>query len=214
MNVFEFITKQFGSVVASLALFIFLAWSVYKAVKGDFFERKAKKREEHEFIKNYLIDLSGDNPPHPYLIESGAFAIFGKNTLNASELLYLFGLSNPTQSIKQYLLAARYMEHSESKKHRVKLRFKKEYTKSRRCFLKWWFTFGFIVFILFAVFSACAGYRLFEESKIVAMAIFVSYVPIFTVMAYWTLVEGSAITKGEFLIKEQMSQLKRKDFKR
>ena len=102
------------------------------------------------------------------------------------------------------------MEHSESKKHRVKLRFKKEFTKSKRCFLKWWFTFGFIVFILFAVFSAYAGYRLFEESKIVAMVLFVSYVPIFTVMAYWTLVEGSAITKGEFLIKEQIRQLKRK----
>ena len=85
---------EFFAKIAGVFLSIF---TLYKVFIDVVLARSSKRRDEYNFTKKYLEDLS-DSSTHPYILEKGFLALTGNN-LPVNEIKHLIDLENPTQAI-------------------------------------------------------------------------------------------------------------------
>ena len=86
----EDILKVVGALASVLA--------VYKVFVDVILAKSSKRREEYQFVKDYLDDLE-DKDSHPFLLEKGFFALTGDNH-TVDEIKYLLSFNNPGKAIK------------------------------------------------------------------------------------------------------------------
>jgi hypothetical protein len=71
--------------------------------------KRGRMREDYNFAKQFLDEVSSNPDIHPYLREKGYQAIAGDSELSADEIEYLLSLRNPQRALKDYVLGRQYL---------------------------------------------------------------------------------------------------------
>lgn len=133
---------KFLSLVAGI---IATAVSIHKGFAEAGINNQSRLREEFRFSKEF-IDLLNQSQSHPFLIEQGYLAIYGKR-LNANEIKHLLSFPNPSKILRDYTLAKYYLQYSDRE-----LQYKPKYrSKHRRDQTKKINLVGYSVFAVFAL---------------------------------------------------------------
>lgn len=83
-------------------------FAIYKILVDVILAKSSKRREEYQFVKDYLDDLE-DEESHPFLLEKGFFALTGDN-YSIDEIKYLLSFSNPGKVIKLRSSSGKFVE--------------------------------------------------------------------------------------------------------
>jgi hypothetical protein len=88
--------------------------------------RRGRMREDYNFAKQFLDEVSSNPQLHPYLREKGYQAIAGDSQLSADEIEYLLSLRNPQRALGDYVLGRKYLVVLPAESDQ-KIRFKAKY---------------------------------------------------------------------------------------
>ncbi|VVP88551.1 hypothetical protein PS938_01354 [Pseudomonas fluorescens] len=113
----ETIIKSLTAIIGVLGI----AKIIYEFSAGS----KLRLRDEYRFAKEFLCDINQTPKPHPLAIERGYYAIAGTSSIKASEIAHLISLAGPDKSLKDYVLARKYVVLSEQNH---KIEFRKKYS--------------------------------------------------------------------------------------
>ena len=190
-------------VILALAGIIGAGKIIYEIISGG----KSKLREEYKFAKEFLGDLSQDKELHPFVIEKGYQAIAGTTTVSSKEISYLLSLEKPVESIKDYVLSKKYLEHLNTNGN-LQITFTKKYRS------KWSRTWRKTFYLLMYFFGALIALSPFLLAKHFDLSIkqllitSVFTIPIFSVLAFDSLRSFIKIFKSEDLVQNQSSHTK------
>lgn len=135
----EGLVKIAGAVVGFCASI----YGLRKAILGFAFFKRSGLRKEFKFTKNFLANLKAN---HPYLVEKGFFAITGDASLSAHEIICLLSLPSPTQALRHYSAAKKYLEIKHEKSSQPKIDFRKGYSEKKFRRMKWRYLCLYVIF--------------------------------------------------------------------
>lgn len=178
-------------------------FTAYKLLLEVVLNRKPRLREEYKFVKEFLVDVAAPTQPHPYLVEKGFAAIYGKDNLTAAEILYLLAQPNPSLSLKRYSAARqRYVEYSESMK---RFDFQSKYSDAgKRKRAKIFNTGGYFIFAALALIPLFFASNLFGKNWQMAIVFILMFLVAFGPQAILYALEFGRIVKGEKLVESQL----------
>lgn len=164
--------------------------------------KRGRMREEYNFGKQFLDEVSTNKQLHPYLREKGYQAIAGDSQLGADEIEYLLSLRRPQRALRDFVLGRPYLELLATAGN-LQIGFQKKYKNSwARIWRK--YLYGGLYFALFAVaFSPLYLARIkgIELTKMLG-AFMVSFA-VFGPYAYFSLKASTRIYRAEQLVKNQ-----------
>lgn len=113
----------------------------------------SRSRSDFNFVKKY-IQLTRENQPHPFVIESGFRVIRKKSKLDSPEILYLLGFERPSKAIRLFSLGREHLHFFDGVPDtHPSVGFAEKYSSDKkRTFLRWWYTSTYFVlaFLAFA----------------------------------------------------------------
>lgn len=182
-------------------------WKILYEIKNV---RKSHLREEYEFSKKFLSEVSETSKKefHPYPLEKGYQAIAGTDTVKADEVEYILSLEDPVQCLKDYVLSKQLMEKIKTVGD-LQLNFKSKYTK------KWvrdWLKGMYFIFYLICSFFALAPFIIqnhfkIELSTMVTLLLFT--IPFGGLYAWGSVNAFMKLKRGECLIENQNKHTQR-----
>jgi hypothetical protein len=193
-------------IITVIAGTFFASWKILRELSST---KTSKLREEYKFAKEFLeYKANKDGKAHPYIWEKGLQALAGTNKIKPEEVEYILSLKNPSQCLKDFVLARRYLEDIETTGD-LKLSFKKKYkADASRKWRKLYYVIQYFITALFALSPISIATFLNWEFKDFLLAISIT-LPIFGFVAYNSLIAHVSITRGEHLVKSQSSHTKR-----
>ncbi len=120
-------------------------FAVYKVFIDIILAKSSKRREEYQFVKDYLDDLD-EEESHPFLLEKGFFALTGDN-YSVDEIKYLLSFSNPGKVIKLRSSSGKFLEFDrEKQRYNWDGNCKKELVRkiSSKCYIAGYIGFAFV----------------------------------------------------------------------
>ena len=118
-------------------------YGLRKAILSFAFFKRSGLRKEFKFTKNFLANLKSN---HPYLVEKGFFAITGDASLSAHEIICLLSLPSPTQALRHYSAAKKYLEIKNEQACQPKIDFRKTYSEKKFRWMKGWYLCLYVIF--------------------------------------------------------------------
>lgn len=191
ITVLEFGLKLVG-ICAAIA-------AIYKLINELIYNKKSKLREEYEFIKQYLKDIS-DNEQSKLVVEKGYLAISGK-LLPSTEVLFLLEFMFPSFAFSRIHYA---MKHIEFDANQNKYKYRENYkNESKRKILEWWYLLTYFFFFFISFFPILFGSFVKMNLNFLSIVIFILFIISFATLAILQLVEYKKIYAAKYIIEEQ-----------
>lgn len=135
--------EGFLKFVGAAVGFVASIYALRKAILGFTFFKRSGLRKDFKFTKSFLANLKSN---HPYLVEKGFFAITGDASLSALEIICLLSLPSPTQALRYYSAAKKYLEIKAENSGHPKINFRKTYSEKKFWWMKGWYLALYVIF--------------------------------------------------------------------
>lgn len=173
--------------------------AIYKLINELIYNRKSKLREEYEFIKQYLKDIS-ENEQNKFVIEKGYLAISGK-LLTSCEILFLLKFMFPSLAFSSIHHALKHIEfYQEENKYKYRDKYK---NKTKRKIIEWWYFLTYFLFFFIAFSPVLFGSFVNIELNFLSVVIFILFIVSFATLAVLQIVEYKKIYSAKYIIEEQ-----------
>jgi hypothetical protein len=88
-----------------------IAWiGLPKLYLDTLFASRNRAREDYKFAKEYLNDLHGEKPLHPYLRQKACQVLTGARDVRARDIEYVISLVDPDIALQLYVRGKNYLE--------------------------------------------------------------------------------------------------------
>lgn len=162
---------------------------------------KGRLREEYKFAKEFMQDTREEDL-QPFVLEKGYQALAGTTKVTASEVSYIISLKNPAQSLKDYILAKKYLTHSELR-GKLEIDFKPKYkSKWSRYWRMCFYLSSYLLLAVLALSPLLIGKDLSTKDFNPLTALFFT-LPFFGVYAFASVRSFSKLYRGQKLVGSQ-----------
>ena len=170
--------------------------------------RRSRMREEYNFAKVFLEEVSTNPGLHPFLREKGYQAIAGNRLMGADEIEYLLSLESPDRALRDYALGRNYLEHL-SRSGNFHIEFKKKYQKKWSQQWRIYLYAGLYITLAFSAFSPLLLSTIFPMSNSKIFSTLLLSIMVCAPYAWFALMAGARIYRAQILVKNQHKHTKR-----